>query len=441
MARLAESSGSPVERLADALAEDILDGKLSGGDRLPAHRDLSYTLQVGLGTVTKAYGVLERRGLVRTVKGSGTFVSAAAARRGPSIDFSRNTPPSVLTERLLARSLAAVAKKSDAGILNSYPPTAGHDEYRRQFARWLQGLGVDVAPSRLFLTSGAHHALWVAFSLFSRSGDVVFTEQHTYPGAIALSQLTGCRLIGLAMDHEGLLPSALDEVVSLSPIGRKALYVTPTIQNPTTSTMSLSRREDIVEVCRRRDVTIIEDDVYRLGPNSALPPLALLAPERTLYVNSVSKTLNPALRIGALIVPNAHHAAVENILVSTALMISPFTCAVLEQWLLDGTAEIISKAVQQEALRRHALACSALGSAIRRSDYSGYHVWLPMQRGDAVRFETEALANGIIVTPPLSTLTAPESEESGIRLCIGAPTSLELNSGLGVVSKLLQGKE
>ncbi|WP_189637208.1 MULTISPECIES: hypothetical protein [unclassified Rhizobium] len=118
------------------------------------------------------------------------------------------------------------------------------------------------------------------------------------------------------------------------------------------------------------------------------------------------------MRIGELIVPNAHHTAVENVLASTALMISPFTCAVLEQWLLDGMAETINKAVQQEALRGYALACPALGSAILLSDYSGYHVWLPMQRGDAVRFETEALANGIIVTPPLSTLTPPRPRKA-----------------------------
>jgi DNA-binding transcriptional MocR family regulator len=262
-----------------ALADDILAEKLLAGDRLPAHRDLAYRLQIGLGTVTKAYSLLERRGLVRTVKGSGTFVSAAISRRGPIIDFSRNAPPALMTERLLTRTLSAVAKKSDAGILSSYPPTAGHDEYRRQFARWLHGLGMDADPSRLLLTSGAHNALWVAFSLLGSNGGPVFTEQHTYPGAIALSRLTGCRLIGLPMDQEGIVPVALD-VASSAVSGPKTLYVTSIIQNPTTSTMSRTRREEIVEICQRRDIIIIEDDVYRLGPNASLPPLATLAPER-----------------------------------------------------------------------------------------------------------------------------------------------------------------
>lgn len=418
-----------------ALANDILAEKLLAGDRLPAHRDLAYRLQIGLGTVTKAYGLLERRGLVRTVRGSGTFVSAAISRRGPTIDLSRNAPPSLMTERLFTRTLSAVARKSDAAILSSYPPTAGHDEYRRQFARWLNRLGMEANPSRLLLTSGAHNALWVAFSLLSRNGGPVFTEQHTYPGAVALSRLTGCRLIGLPMDQEGIVPAALDEAASAEN-GPKTLYVTPLIQNPTTSTMSKSRREEIVEICRRRDIIIIEDDVYRLGPNASLPPLAMLAPERTVYVNSMSKSVNPALRIGALIVPEAYYAAAEGVLASTALMISPFTCAVLEQWLLDGTADAVSKAIQEEARRRYSLTASILGSAMRRSDHIGYHVWLPMPSADAVNFETMARAQGIIVTPPLSTSTSPDTKEGGIRLCIGAPTFAELTSGLGAIANL-----
>jgi DNA-binding transcriptional MocR family regulator len=437
-ARLAPDGGSPAERLAAALANDILDATLSTGDRLPAHRDLAYRLHIGLGTVTKAYALLERRGLVRTVKGSGTFVSAAVARRGPCIDLSKNAPPALLTERLFVRSLSAVAKKSDAGILNSYPPTAGHDEYRRQFARWLQGLGMDAAPTQLLLTSGAHNALWVAFSLLAGGGETVFTEQHTYPGAIALARLTGCRLAGLAMDHQGLIPSALDEAAAGAPGKRKVLYVTPTIQNPTTSTMGRTRREQIVEICRKRDIIIIEDDVYRLGPNAGLPPLAMLAPERTFYINSMSKILNPALRIGALVVPKAYYAAAEDVLAATALMISPFTCAVLEQWLLDGTAASASKAVQEEARRRYALASSILGPAIWRSDYAGYHVWLPMPATDAIKLERQALAQRVAVTPALSTSTSPDCTESGIRLCIGAPTAAELAIGLDVIANLLR---
>lgn len=91
--RLSSNATSPTEQLVEALAEDILSGSLQHGARLPAHRNLADTLGIGLGTVTKAYGILEKRGLVRSVKGSGMFVALANSRGQTVIDLSQNTPP------------------------------------------------------------------------------------------------------------------------------------------------------------------------------------------------------------------------------------------------------------------------------------------------------------------------------------------------------------
>ncbi|WP_220476892.1 GntR family transcriptional regulator [Massilia cavernae] len=146
--RLAAGPVAPSDQLVTALADDILEERLHTGDRLPPHRDLADTLGIGVGTVTKAYGILERRGLVRSVKGSGTFVALAQARRGPLIDLSRNAPPAVMSDRLLARTLMAIARRVDSGMFNDYPPLAGHDEHRRLLARWFARLGMDADPRR-----------------------------------------------------------------------------------------------------------------------------------------------------------------------------------------------------------------------------------------------------------------------------------------------------
>ncbi|MDT8871263.1 aminotransferase class I/II-fold pyridoxal phosphate-dependent enzyme [Komagataeibacter rhaeticus] len=78
------------------------------------------------------------------------------------------------------------------------------------------------------------------------------------------------------------------------------LYVTPTMHNPTTATMDLARRQDVVRLCRAHDALIIEDDVYHCVADDTLPALVTLAPERTFHVSSLSKTLSPGLRIGTL---------------------------------------------------------------------------------------------------------------------------------------------
>ena len=425
------------ERLAAALSSDIIGERLDGGARLPAQRDLAFQLGIGTGTVTKAYAALERRGLVRSVKGSGTFVAVIHKRRGPLINLADNAPPSVITDKLLSRTFSAIARRIDTGLYNSYPPVGGHDEHRRLMSGWLAGLGIDASPSHLLLTAGAQHALSVAFSIACNGEGSIHTEAQTYARAITLARYQGRRMAGVAIDGEGLLPDSLDRALHDAPGDARTVYVTPTLQNPTTATMGRERRKAIVAVCRARNATIIEDDVYTLDQANDLPALMSLAPERTLYVNSLSKTVDPALRIGVLVLPPTFMAAAEDVLHATAIMASSTSCAVMQQWLLDGTAAEVRQAVQTEARRRNGLARSILGNAIVPASLHGHHVWLPMTRQATLLVEAAARGMGVAVTPPLSTAIDPETLTSGIRLCIGAPPPDELASGLVTLSTIL----
>jgi len=433
---LSDQFTSPSDRLVGALADDILGGKLETGARLPAHRDLADKLGIGIGTVTKAYGILERRGLVRTVKGSGTFVALSQSRKGPVIDLSRNAPPAAMTERLLARTLTAIAKRVDSGMFNSYPPPGGHGEHRRLLARWFATVGMEADPQRLLLTSGAHHAISVALSVTCGLGGTLFTEMHTYPGVIALARHHGVHLVGVDMDNEGILPEALDQALMASRASAAALYVTPTMQNPTTATMSPTRRKAVVDVCRKHDIAIIEDDVYNLGSDPEVLPLAMLAPERTYYANSMSKTLNPTLRIGGLVVPAEELAETEGVLQATAIMVSPLSCAVMEQWLLDGTADAVNQAIQDESRRRSKMALSLLGDLALVPRFPGYHLWMPMPRHDAERLYQAASSFGVLLTAPDATETDLGTPHSGLRLCLGATTIADLSTALATVARL-----
>ncbi|WP_249692313.1 PLP-dependent aminotransferase family protein [Stappia sp. WLB 29] len=445
--RLADGAGPPGERLAAALSQDILSGELAVGARLPAQRDLAWRLGIGLGTVTKAYALLERRGLLRSVRGSGSFVAATEARKGPLIDLSRNAPPSGVSERLLARTLAAVSRKLDADVFNTYPPVAGHARYRNEMARWFRRLGMEADPECLLLTGGAQHALAVALSTLCGPGGTLLVEAQTYPGVLTLARHMGLRVVGVAMDGEGMLPDALDWALHdlREEAGGIAVYLTPTMQNPTTGSMGRARREAILAICRARDAMLVEDDVYTLAPEAEFPSLASLAPERVVYINSLSKTLNPSLRVGGLVVPPALVARTENALHASGLMISPLGCVVMEQWVLDGTAEAIGTAIREEAARRRALAGAILGPAMRDARHVGYHVWLPLEAGRAAVLETAARALGILVTPPASTAAAPGTPEDdascGVRLCLGAPAMDELETALRAISGLVENLE
>lgn len=437
--RLAEVKGSPSDRLAAALAEDIADGRIPGGARLPPHRELAYQLGIGVGTVTKAYAVIQRRGLAQSVRGRGMFVAGLSHRFSSVVDLSINTPPQMLSDRLLAATLTGLAKRLDAGTFGAYASPAGRHEHRVQMARWLAAQRLEVPPECVLLCNGAQHALSIAFAVACAAGGVLLTETFTYPGAITLARQAGYPLIGVDMDNEGVSPEALERIlhVSAHKAARPILYVTPTLQNPTTATMGLRRRQDIVHICRMHDVTIVEDDVYSIFAKSHLPPLAALAPERTFYVTGLSKALSPGLRIGALAAPPAFVELALSKLQATCTMASPIACMIMEQWLTDGTAASVAASIRSDAAKRSDLVRAALPLSILPSSTASFHAWLPMPVTDAENLARNAAGKGVTVMSPRAPLVDPGALEGGIRLSLGAPPIDVLEQAIATIRRLL----
>lgn len=437
--RLSATKGRPYERLVTALAEDIADGAISCGDRLPPHRELSYQLKIGLGTVTKAYATLERRGLVQSVRGRGMFVASVTPRPNAVIDLSINTPPRMLSDRLLAATLTGMARRLDAGTFGTYAPAAGRRDHRALMARWLASQRLEVAPDCILLCNGAQHALSIAFATACRPNGIMLTEATTYPGAIMLARQSGYQLNGLDLDGEGIVPEALERALQ-SPAAVSAarvLYVTPTLHNPTATTMSAARRQDIVRICRDYDVTIVEDDVYSIFAEPNLLPLATLAPERTLYVSGLSKAVSPGLRIGVLAVPPYFVERALSRLQATCSMASPLACMIMERWLADGTALSVAASIKLDTMKRHDLMRSTLPFDMPDHDVKGFHAWLPMRVTEAERLVKSAASMGVIVMGPHIPLIDPDASNSGIRLSIGSPAIGDLKQALSIIGGLL----
>lgn len=434
--RLAEGDGPLLDRLVAALVDDIATGTVAVGARLPAHRDLAWRLGVGVGTVTRAYGILERRGLVRSERGRGMFVIGGGGGRRPWIDLSVNTPPQTLSDRLLAATFAALARDLDAASFSRYRPAIGAIEDRRTIARWLADQRLEVPAERLLLTNGAQHALAVAFAVVCGPGGRLFTEAATYPGALTAAVMGGIALTGVAIDGEGMRPEALDAALAATSGERgRAIYVTPTLHNPTTATMGVGRREDLVAVARAHDVAVVEDDVYSLFTPPGLPTLAELAPERVAYVNGFSKTLNPGLRLGFLVPPAGLVERTIRALQATQSMTSPFACAMVERWIVDGTARSIADSIRREAAARVDLAREVLPGLVAPASDPGFHVWLPLPSAVAERTARAAALDGVAMTPPEEVAVDPALAPTGFRLCLGGPNRVELVEALAVVAR------
>lgn len=429
-------------QLVEATARDINSGALAAGSRLPTHRTLAFTLGVATGTVTRAYREAEARGLLTSHVGRGTFVAAAPEGR-PShapILLSHNLGPVGPAAARLNEVFARLAKRRDLVDELGYAPPAGPDAHRQAAARWLErtaSIG-NLDWNRLLVTGGAQQAMAMVFSTLCRPGDVILTEGSTFLGMKLLAEHLKCRLQGVALDDEGMCPDSLAKAAKKT--GARIAYIVPTFQNPTGRIMSPNRREAIARVARTYDLQIVEDDIYAAFAKSpGYPSLSTFAPERTFYINSVSKVLGPGLRTGFLLAPDA--AQFQNMArTARAIAYSPpaLGSLIATHWINDGTADQIRAEACVEIGARRAAVARILGDAVEMGrDYSP-HVWMPMPELEAERLVAATAREGVQVTPP-AVMVADATLISGVRLCLGAcDDRASLERGLQVVAAALR---
>ncbi len=436
--------GAPLHvRLSHALARDIAAGVLPVGARLPTHRDLAYTLKIGVGTVTRAYAEAEARGLIAGQVGRGSFVAGQPALVAPGpIDLSRNLPPAEpaeLAERRFREALARVSRRADLSENLGYAPPAGLESHRRAGADWLlRTSGFKTLDwRRLLVCPGAQAAMTLALARLCRPGDTLLAEAGSYFVTRTLADYAGYRMRGVAMDGEGLEPQALERAVRET--GARVLYTIPTLQNPTGRSMSLARRLEIVRIARVHDLWILEDDVYAACVSAPQPPLAALAPDRTFYIGGLSKILAPGLRTSYLVAPDIGEAAALARGVRASTYSPPtFGSLIATQWIEDGTADALAQEVRREIDARRKLAFELLGDALEIGAGGAPHVWAPMSELAAERLAGRCLREGVELTPPSAPLV-DSSLISGVRLCLGPPRDrATLESALKVVVNALR---
>ena len=446
--RLEGKAGPRYRAIADALDEDLVEGRLQPGARLPTHRELADRLGVTVGTVTRAYAEAARRGLLAGEVGRGTFVRSPAADAGrwspavapdPAvIDLSLNLPPppeGFAAEAALRDALASLAD-ADVAPLLAYAEEGGHPAHREAGAALIAQTGLAATADDVVVCCGGQHALTVLLAMLAQPGDLVAAEALTYAGLKAVAGLLRLRLHGVAMDDQGIRPDAFEAACRS---GARVLYCVPTIQNPTAVTMSAERRGAIAEIARRHGVAVLEDDVHALLPGVRPLPIAAALPELGYYVLGTSKILTPGLRVGFVRAPAHAAARLAAAVRATTWGPVPLTAEIAARWIRDGTAGRLIEGRRRAAALRQALARSALAGTPYQSHPFGYYLWVPLPepwRGEA--FVAEARRRGVAVSSGEAFVVGRGATPHAVRICLGAPRdAATLEQGLRRLGDLL----
>lgn len=433
--------------LAEQFSRAIEDGRLPVGTRLAPHRRLADDLGLSVQTISRAYEELIRRGLVSGEVGRGSFVLAPGAearapylpeRPGEMIDLSILKPVvGAVQLDMLRAGFAWLADNISAPAALSFRPNSVMPRHRAIAADWLARGGVPAEAANITITGGATAAILSAIMGAVPSGAGLATEALTHHTLKPLCQYLGLHLEGIAVDGQGMLPSALDEAARKGLI--RGVFLQPTVINPLGSLMSHDRRAELVEVARRHDLAIIENDILNQLVQDTPPPIAALAPERTLYICGFTKITVPGVRLAYLAVPSRYATSVANRHLVTNWMPAPPLVELLSHWLTDGTALSLIAAQREALAERHLIARSLLPEVAQGAHPQALHLWLRLTNGwDEERFVAQARVRGVAVAAGDAFRVSARDRREAIRVSLGSTSGEDLRRGLSVLAAMIK---
>ncbi|WP_066587599.1 MULTISPECIES: aminotransferase-like domain-containing protein [Corynebacterium] len=473
-------SDSSSSRLAAELRTWVADR--APGTRLPSTRTLARDHRVGPVTVQEALRTLGAEGLIETRPGSGTFVANAhRARRVRPTDYSwqvgalgevtgrsaatagvlRPTPvdavalhngfpdPDLLPVTAVRQALVRAAR-SQAAVGTA--PRAGLQELRGWFAQELADStppGVTpVTATDVTVLPGTQAGLSAIFRAVAGAGEPVVFESPTYWGAVLAAGQAGVRCVPLPGGADGPDPTELDRILTRT--GARLFYAQPRFANPTGVVWSPGVRQGVLETLARHSAFLVEDDWARDFPvdaaesNDPRPPLASTDDSgRVIYLRSLTKSLSPALRVGAVIARGPVRERILGNVGASAMYVSP----VLQAAALDvlGTPAWRShrRSLPERLAYRRDLLVTAVrsrlpGAVLDRVPSGGLNLWVRLpDTTDLGRLVADCEARGVMVASG-DDLFPAEPTGRYLRLNFAGPEPGRYDEAVGVIADCLR---
>jgi DNA-binding transcriptional MocR family regulator len=477
MARLqpvGRGSSTLYEQVAARVQHLIDGGTLRPGARIPSVRKLSRQFSISISTVLEAYRLLEARRLIEARPQSGYYVrvrrkAPPLPHKSQSVDEpvslkiidlrlrlveEANRPdvlplgaaipsseflPSAKLNRFLLRAVRDEPERSQA-----YDSLQGLEQLRVQIARRALEADCALTPSEIVTTNGATEAIQLALRAVTRPGDTVAIESPTYCGLLHTIESLHLRSLELATDpNEGMCLVELEQALDQKRI--RAVVLIPNFGNPLGHCMPDAAKRDIVALCARHAVPIIEDDLYGELSFEQTRPRALRAFDDdggVLLCSSFSKTLAPGYRVG-WIAPGRYMTEIKRLKFSSSMAAStPTQMAVagfLESGGFDRHLRSLRRAYADLVARFSDAIAELFPEGTRVSRPRGGHIlWVELPGDvDSLRLHAEALQRGISIAPgPLFSTT--DRYRNFIRLTVGVPWGERVERGLEDLAALVR---
>lgn len=460
-------------RVADSVADLIRDGSLRSGDRVPSVRRLSRQQKVSIPTVLQAYVVLEGRRLIEARPKSGFFVrphlsefvaEPAISPRTSAVpweDFHPAMPivrdladarlaplggaipsPDLLPGKKLARITGALARAHTAEVV-SYDPVPGCLALRREISRRSLDWGCHLGADELIVTNGATEAINIALRAVTKPGDDVLIESPTYYGFIHILNRMGLKAVAVPSSaRDGLDMAALEKVLRRHKVA--AMLLTPNFNNPPGSLMPEASRRALLDLTARKDIPIIEDDIYGDLQHEGPRPRCLRALDnegRVILCGSYSKTLAPGFRVGYA-APGRHYDDMLQLKTALSWGSATLPALTIAEFLRNGGYDHHLRTIrrtyhEQVQKMREAVAESFPGPVKISNPRGGFVLWVELPpKVDSMRLYTEARKALISIAP--GPIFSPAGDfKNYIRLSCGFPWNEKIEGAIGVLGRLI----
>ncbi|RYD98926.1 MAG: PLP-dependent aminotransferase family protein [Sphingobacteriales bacterium] len=460
----AENGKAIYLQIADAIIADIQSGRLKSGTALPGSRILARDLNLNRNTIVEALNVLlheewlvskERKGTfvadilpVLTQASPGAGLEAVSEKYQPAlrINFDDGSPDSkVAPVAALARAYRQIFNLKARWQMMAYGDERGDKAFRNAIVQMLNHQrGMQLNEQELFITRGSQMAMYLTAHCMFSKGDYVLVEAPGYQPAWQAFEHAGAQLLPVMVDQDGLIIEEVRKWLQQHP-DIKAIYTTPHHQYPTTVTLSLQRRLELIRLSNEYGFTIIEDDYdneFHFGYRPVLPLSSYPELQHYVYIGTMSKVVAPALRIGYLA---SKDPELLKRIAAHRRIIDVQGDAIMEQAVLqliqDGTIKRhLRKATQYYKLKRDVVTALLNKYLASKASFAipegGLAFWLvPKHQVDWQLVQEQLHKKGIRILHPEAYSFG--QTENGLRLGYAYLSEAKLEEGLSALGKCL----